>query len=131
MNTTFRYYWPTILWTIFIFIMCSIKMGPITHEPMFFPGFDKLVHCGFYFVWVVVYANGFIRKNGLEKLTFGVECIITAVALAYGGLIEILQAYIFTWRSGEWADMFADTVGACMGTFSLLLIIATFKYVKK
>jgi len=98
---------------------------------MFFPGFDKLVHCGFYFVWVVVYANGFIRKNGLEKLTFGVECIITAVALAYGGLIEILQAYIFTWRSGEWADMFADTVGACMGTFSLLLIIATFKYVKK
>ena len=131
MKLTFKYYWPAILWTLFIFVMCSIKLGPVSHEPMFFPGFDKLAHCGFYFVLVIVYANGVIRHRGLGALTFLAEVLITAVAIIYGGLIELLQAYVFTWRSGEWADLFADAVGACMATFSLLLIIAAFKYVKK
>ena len=74
MNITLKYYWPTILWTVFIFVMCTIKMGEIGNAPMFFPGFDKLVHCGFYFVWVVVYANGFLRTIGLEKVNFGWVC---------------------------------------------------------
>jgi hypothetical protein len=30
--------------------------------------------------------------------------------------------YIFTWRSGEWNDLFADSVGAGMATFSTLLL---------
>jgi VanZ family protein len=131
MRITVKYYWPTILWVLFILIMCSIKMGKISGLPMFFPGFDKLTHCGFYFVLVVVYCNGFIRHNGLNNLTFGVEVLITLGAIIYGGIIELLQAYVFTWRSGDWADLFADTVGACMGTFSILLIIAATKHVKK
>ncbi|MGZ3757858.1 MAG: VanZ family protein [Mucilaginibacter sp.] len=131
MKLTFKYYWPAILWTLFILLMCSIKMGGISGSPMFFPGFDKLVHCGFYFVWVIVYANGFIRQRGLSALTFLAEVLITAVAIVYGGLIELLQAYVFTWRNGDWADLFADSVGACMATFSLLLIIAAIKYVKE
>jgi VanZ family protein len=35
--------------------------------------------------------------------------------LAYGGLIEILQLYI-PGRSGEWADLFADSLGISVGT---------------
>jgi len=131
MKPTIKYYWPTILWTIVIFILCSIKMGSISNSPMFFPGFDKLVHCGMYFVLVVCYYNGFIRSRSLPRLTFTVEVLTTAVAIVYGGIIELLQLYIFTWRSGEWDDLFADVVGACMGTFSVLLITAAVKYVKK
>ena len=131
MKLTFKYYWPAILWTVFILVMCSIKLGGVSSSPMFFPGFDKLVHSGFYFVLVIVYANGFIRQRGLSTLTFLAEVLITAVAIIYGGLIELLQAYVFTWRNGDWADLFADAVGACMATFGLLLIIAAIKYVKK
>ncbi len=131
MRIAYKYYWPTILWVIVIFVLCTIKLGGVSSSPLFFPGFDKLVHCGFYFVLVVVYANGFIRNRGLANLTFGVEVLVTAVAILYGGLIELLQAYVFTWRNGEWDDLFADAVGACMGTFSLLLIIAAVKHVKK
>jgi hypothetical protein len=29
--------------------------------------------------------------------------------------------YVFTWRSGELADLFCDTVGACMGIFGVLV----------
>ena len=53
-----------------------------------------------------------------------------AVAILYGGAIELLQNYIFTWRDGDWNDLFADTVGAAMGTFSVCVTINGMRYVK-
>ena len=34
---------------------------------------------------------------------------------ALGGLMELLQAYCTTTRSGEWLDFYADTVGVLLG----------------
>lgn len=36
-----------------------------------------------------------------------------AAAIAYGGLIELIQPSFG--RSGEWADLLADTIGAAVG----------------
>ena len=87
---------------------------------MFFPGFDKLVHCGFFFMFTALANYGLITQNGNISLANAVKVFI--VAVIFGGLIEILQLYIFTWRSGEWNDLFADSVGAGMATFSTLLL---------
>ena len=35
---------------------------------------------------------------------------------AMGGLLELIQAYCTTTRSGEWLDFWADSVGALLGT---------------
>lgn len=35
--------------------------------------------------------------------------------IALGGVIELLQAYCTTTRSGEWLDFYADTVGVLLG----------------
>ena len=35
---------------------------------------------------------------------------------ALGGLMELLQAYCTTTRSGEWLDFLADTLGVILGT---------------
>jgi VanZ family protein len=131
MKTVLKYYAPTFLWTIVIFILCSIKIGEVSHSHLFFAGFDKLVHCGLYFVLVVFYSTDFIKKHGPAGLTYAIALLIIIAAILYGGAIELLQAYIFTWRSGEWADLFADAVGACMGIFSVLLMLLAIKHVKK
>ena len=57
--------------------------------------------------------------------------VITLAVIIYGGVIELLQLFIFTWRSGEWNDFFADSVGACMGAFSVVLTVKAMQYVKK
>ena len=98
---------------------------------MFFPGFDKLVHCGFFFMMVVLYSNGLIRQQFPQFLSYKAVLLITLVAIIYGGLIEILQLLVFTWRSGEWDDLFADAVGASMGAFSIILTVYTLRYAKK
>ena len=130
MNKVSKFYWPAILWAIFIFIMCSVKFSDnITHAPMFFAGFDKLVHCGFFLVLVVFYMYGFIRQQNLRYIPYKQGVIVLVTVLFYGGLIEILQYYFFTWRSAEWGDFFADTIGALMGCFSILF--TGLAYVKK
>jgi VanZ family protein len=131
MNRRLRYQGPTILWALFVFIMCVIKLGDIENSPMFFPGFDKLVHCGFFLVFVVFYSLGIIRQHNYSSFPFKYALLIFALAVAYGGLLELLQAYVFTWRDGDWNDLFADSVGAAMGIFSILITSMAFNYGKK
>ncbi|MDB5158480.1 MAG: hypothetical protein JWR50_3187 [Mucilaginibacter sp.] len=119
------------MWALFIFTLCNIKLGPVSESPMFFPGFDKLVHCGFFFMMVVLSANGYIRQNGADTLWFKPAFAITSVAILFGGIIELLQLWVFTWRDGEWNDLFADALGAGMAIFCILVIIGAIKYVKK
>lgn len=127
MNNTLRYFWPAALWAIFIFVICNISLGKVGGSPLFFEGFDKFTHCGLFFVMTVLYCSGYLRKYNLTYLSAVKAIIITGAIILYGGVIEILQEYIFTWRSGDWTDLFADTVGTCMGIFSVIIITASVK----
>ncbi len=123
MRHTLKYQGLTLLWALFIFILCTIKLGGVGNSPMFFAGFDKLVHCGLFFVLTVLLCAGPLRVNAQYRLSYLQSLFFLLLAIAYGGIIELLQAYVFTWRSGEWNDLFADTVGASMGLFGVLVII--------
>ncbi len=121
MNALLKYQRLTLGWALFILIMCNASLGKIGHSHRFFPGFDKLVHCGFFFVFVVLCVNGYIRQQTNSHIAYKPLLLIMLMAIVFGGAIEILQLTIFTWRSAEWADLFADTVGAGMGLFSTLV----------
>jgi VanZ family protein len=131
MKIVLKYQRLTILWALFIFLMCSIKIGEsVSHEPLFFPGFDKLVHSGFFFMLVILWCNGIIRQQKEQLLSYKSAIIVTIISILFGGLIEILQLTIFTWRSGEWPDLFADAIGTFMGIFSVILISKAVNYEK-
>ncbi len=121
----------TILWALVIFTLCSINLGGVSKSPMFFAGFDKLVHCGLFFVLVVMLCSGLLRNSNRHNLNPVQAFWGLMIPIAYGAFIEILQLYIFTWRSGEWGDLFADTVGASMGLFSVLITLWAVNYEKK
>jgi VanZ family protein len=119
MTTFLKYQRLTILWALFVLTMCLMPMGNIGESSLFFPGFDKLVHCGFFFVFVVFAENGLIRQN--KNFVYTRVLITAVIAIIFGGAIELLQQYVFTWRDGDWADLFADTVGIGMATFSIMV----------
>jgi VanZ family protein len=131
MNESAKYYRPAILWALFILLMCSIKLGGITASPIFFPGFDKLAHCGFFFVLVILWCYGLIRNRSGRTLLYKQVLLILFFSVVYGGLIELLQKYLFTWRSGEWGDLFADAVGGSMGGFGVLITFYAVRYAEK
>ena len=130
MKAALKYYWPAILWALFVFIMCSIKLNEVSGSPMFFPGFDKLVHCGFFFLVLVFPTIGYIRQQQAYDLPYKALLLFIVIAIAYGALIELLQRYVFTWRDGGWDDLFADCVGTGMGAFAIMITVKAMRYEK-
>ena len=123
MKDLFKYQGPALTWALFILIICSVPFGEVGKSTLFFPGFDKVTHCGLFFVLAVLISRGLLRKGGRGLFSFATAAGALFTTLIYGGLIEVLQRYFFTWRSGEWDDLFCDTVGACMGVFAILLTL--------
>ncbi|MES2279643.1 MAG: VanZ family protein [Bacteroidota bacterium] len=118
-----KYQRPAIWWALFIFILCNISFGSVGQSHLFFPGFDKVTHCGLFFVLSAFMGSGVIRQYGTRHFTLAVAIKSFIVAVAYGGIIELLQRYVFTWRSGEWDDLFCDAVGAGMAIFGILVTL--------
>ena len=47
--------------------------------------------------------------------------------IAMGGILELMQAYLTTCRSGEWLDFVANTIGVCIGSAVGILTMKTAK----
>ena len=72
------------------------------------------------------------RRKGLSHVTLPQMVCGTAASLtALGGLMELLQAYCTTTRSGEWLDFWADTLGVMLGTLLGLLLYHCLKGLRR
>ena len=123
MFKSLRYQYLSILWAIFVVILC--EMPPIdTNKAGFtlFEGFDKLAHTGFFFVLTVFLFYGKIRQQASYSYRPLTILKIIGITLALGAGIEILQLEVFTYRSAEWWDLFADMTGVGMGIFSYIFL---------
>ena len=121
MQKILKYQWPAILWSAFVVIMCDIPMSQ-GGTGFFFEGFDKMVHLGFFFVLTVLLFFGKIREQNSYHFRTMTIIKILAIGVLLGGIIELLQWKIFTYRSAEWWDLFSDMAGVGMGVFSYLLL---------
>ena len=111
-----------IIWTIVILILCNIEMPEPDGPGVFFEGFDKMTHMGFFYVLTVLLFYGKIKYQhnfSFRSLTIFKIILINAII---GGGIELLQWKVFTYRSAEWWDFGCDMLGACMGVFSYVLL---------
>ena len=102
-----------LCWTIVIFILCSTPGRFIpTTSWLELLSFDKLVHASIFFglscLWLVyVYYH--------YQLTSVSISLTILLCIAYGGSIEIMQATLFSQRSGDWLDFIANSFGCFMG----------------
>ncbi len=112
-----------ILWTIIILVLCNLDLSHAGgNSDIFFKGFDKLAHLGFFYVLTILLFYGKIKYQHsyhFRSLTIFKIILISAIL---GGGIELIQWKIFTYRSAEWWDFFADMIGCFMGVFSYVLL---------
>ena len=117
-----RYQIWAIIWTVFIFVLCNVKMPDDNDSGIFFTGFDKLVHVGFFYVLTILLFYGKIQSQhsySFRSLTILKIIVLTA---ALGGGIELVQWKFFTYRSADWWDFGCDMIGVFMGVFSYVLL---------
>ena len=100
-------------WTLLIFYLC---LDDAPNIPKFtFHSKDKIVHFIFYFVFVYFWTKSLKNKQSNYIL------IILFLALITGITIEFLQENFTHYRTFDWYDILANSIGA----------IASFIYVKK
>ncbi len=121
MLDTLKHQYLAILWAILVLILCDIPSLSPGNIPIF-EGFDKLVHTGFFFVLTVLLFYGKIRQQLSYSYRFITIIKILLITTILGGGIEMLQLFIFTYRSAEWWDFFSDMVGVGMGIFSYIFL---------
>lgn len=123
MLKTLRYQYLSILWAIFVVIICEMPSSDISPDSItFFEGFDKLAHTGFFFVLTVLLFHGKIKEQGSYNYRALTILKILLITLFLGAAIEILQYSVFTYRSAEWWDLFADMTGVGMGIFGYIFL---------
>lgn len=102
-----------VLWTLLIFVGCLMPAKNVPHVQV--PLADKWVHFiffgGFSFLWLCTRPSA--RLVNL--------CLVLALAVAYGTVIEVLQG-VFTslGRSSEVMDLVADSIGGVLGVLVFL-----------
>lgn len=100
-----RRFWQLVL-LVLITVVCVLALTPAPPKTMSL-GWDKLNHAAAFTALAVTGCLGFA---GRRRAKWGVVLAL----LAFGGLIEILQASV-PGRAGEWADLLADGVGIACG----------------
>lgn len=131
MFRTLKFQWPAIVWSVLVLILCDLPTSDLPQAERFFEGFDKMVHLGFFFVLTVFLFYGKIKQQNSFDYRIVTIIKIVLINIALGGGIELLQWKVFTYRSAEWWDFFADMVGLGMGVFSYLLLHRNFYVIKK
>ena len=114
-----------LLWALLILILCGIPGRDIPHISFLeLLSFDKFVHAGIFFVFLLLTVKGFSVQTSFEKLHNSPKTIAFFICVAYGGLMEIMQGTVFEERSADIYDFIANSFGCCI---ALLM----FKWVEK
>ncbi|MFD1771248.1 VanZ family protein [Sphingobacterium suaedae] len=116
----YNYLWA-IIWAIIMLLLMGLPSDDLPNTN-FFEGFDKLSHCGFFFVFTVLLLMGFIvqsKGRASKTKTVLLTLLITSV-FAFG--TEAIQRYLSSNRQADWWDIFADYVGIGMALFSYIVL---------
>jgi len=83
------------------------------------PHSDKIVHFVMYFTLAFVFMFEYYIHH--HKTITKVSKILV-LPLIYGGIMEILQMSITSYRSGDWWDMLANTSGIISAYFAVAIL---------
>lgn len=114
--------YPLTLLCIATVVYLSLFKPPTIDRSLLFPGYDKCVHILMYGGTCSVLWGEYLRSHlRLSRPRLIAWAIVAPILL--GGLIEIAQETLTTYRGGDWADFAANSTGvllaACVGRFVL------------
>ncbi|MFN8256453.1 MAG: VanZ family protein [Bacteroidales bacterium] len=101
----YKFIFSTII-TLLITILSLTKIQTPDEKEFFIPYADKFVHIIMYFVLSLTLLLEFSKSKNPKILR-----VILIYTILYGILMEVLQAFIFTYRSGDFYDCIFNTAG--------------------
>ncbi|HOT88303.1 MAG TPA: VanZ family protein [Bacteroidales bacterium] len=126
-----KYNYPGITWAIFILIVLGIPGDQLSNRPFLqIPYFDKIIHTGLFFILVFLLSRGFLFQQKFSFLYRFTIPLVLVIGIAYSGLTELLQAFVFKGRTADINDFIFDVVG-CFGGVYVFLFMKKIKLIKE
>ncbi len=100
---------------IFLLLILSFFRPPSVEKASSFLPLDKIAHFLMYFGVAGALWFDYLRGND-NKMTKGYG-VAFVFPIALGGVIELLQESVTSYRGGEWLDFLANTLGALAALF--------------
>ena len=124
-----RNFWPAITWGIMIFILSAVPGNyfPQVQTLSDWLKPDKIVHFFLYAVFSYLVLLGFIKRK--QSLNHKTILLVLLLIIIWGGLLEIMQHYIFIRRNGNIYDFLANSLG-CVMSYVLILYVERKKSIK-
>lgn len=119
------YIWA-IIWGGLILVLLLMPPSNFSDIPVF-PGIDKMVHCGIFFVQATLLYWENIAKSKRTANKWLTTLKVLVITSIYAALTELAQMYLTNTRTADLWDIFADIVGVGMATFAFLLIYKPIK----
>lgn len=112
---------PTLIWLIIIVVLSGYPGRNLPKAP--FDEFDKLVHLAIYALLSFLSVLGFSKQPNSSLLSNKLQNFFSiSFSIVMGGLIELLQEYVFINRYGDWYDFIANSLGAFCGVIGFYLM---------
>jgi glycopeptide antibiotics resistance protein len=115
-----------IAWTALIASSCLMPASAFkafTFDSIF--QLDKILHLTLYYVFIVLWS--LVSKVNTVRQNY----VLLIVGIAYGVLIEVLQAAMSLGRSYALDDIIANTIGCVLGVLSISYIKRKLPLIKK
>lgn len=127
-----KHYLWAVIWGVFVLflIVTPINIDTDKLSRFTFPGMDKLVHTGIFFVFTVLLLFASLKNDHSLRLVSFPIVLIIIVSSSFAIATELIQEYLTTSRSFELLDIFADHIGIGMAYFSYLALIIAARGVK-
>ncbi len=122
-----KYYFLSYFVSLIIIIISVIPV-PEVPELADVPLWDKWVHFVMYGGLSLVLWFDYYRKERQQHVHSRAVALTWFYPVILGGLLEIVQAYCTTCRSGDMLDFYANTIGASLGFLLGLFVVRKLKF---
>lgn len=124
-----KHYLWAVVWGIIVLFLISmpIDVNGSRLSRLHFPGVDKLVHTGIFFVFTTLLLFGSL-KNQRSRRFFNLSIVVVFIVSSLFAIsTELIQEHFTEYRSFELLDIFADHVGIGMAFFSYCLFLSALR----
>jgi VanZ family protein len=118
--------WYSFFYLVWLLVLVYLSLRPNLKGPgIQIPYFDKLAHLGFYFVASLLFLTALDKTSLVSIKTTNKILWTLLIHLLLGGVIEVIQEYYVSGRSGEFADFLANATGI---SIAILLYSSRWNY---
>lgn len=112
-------FWKAITWAIVILVLSGIpgsSLDKVSFWEIIY--LDKIMHMFMYFILTLLLISGFKKQLNTRNEKIQPCFYSVIIGIFYGGIVELLQEFIFPERSAELFDFISNSFGTILACFT-------------